>query len=106
MSLRVTSAVYGPLRDGGQDNAEASIVKKALQERLNSTPNGVVTINNRNMGVDPAPGVRGQTGHGDVLAVLRIPVAFRTGALRHGLSVSRRSGDGCAPGTVHGTWVG
>jgi hypothetical protein len=63
MSLRVTSAVYGALRDGGQDNTEASIVKNALQERL-------------------------------------------TGALCHGLFVARRSGDGCAPGTVHGTWVG
>ena len=57
MALRVLFASYGALRNGGQDNTEARIVTGRLQQRLNSTPNGVVTINNTNMGGDPAPGV-------------------------------------------------
>jgi len=50
-------AVYGALRGGGQDNTEAAIVIDALQEKLNNTPNGVVTINNANMDSDPPLGV-------------------------------------------------
>jgi len=57
MTLRVIFAVYGALRSGGQDNTEAAIVTDALQGQLNNMPNGVVRINNANMGVDPAPGV-------------------------------------------------
>lgn len=43
---------------------------------------------------DPAArrtlGERGETGRGDVLSLLRIPVAFRTGALRYGVLVATR----------------
>jgi tocopherol O-methyltransferase len=35
-------------------------------------------------------GERGETGRGDVLSLLRIPLAFRTGALRYGLVVAAR----------------
>jgi hypothetical protein len=60
MALNVIFAVYGALRDGNQDNTEAAIVTTALQRRINESPNGngVVTINNQNMEVDPAQGVR------------------------------------------------
>jgi hypothetical protein len=39
-------------------------VKDALQQAINNSPNGngVVTINNENMGVDPAPGVQKHFG--------------------------------------------
>jgi hypothetical protein len=60
MALNVIFAVYGALRGGNQDNTEAAIVTTALQQRINASPNGngVVTINNENMGGDPAPRVR------------------------------------------------
>jgi len=57
MALTVLFAVYGALRGGGQDNTEAADVKDALQTALNNHPNGVVKINNANMGGDPAKGV-------------------------------------------------
>jgi hypothetical protein len=60
MALNVIFAVYGALRDGNQDNTEAAIVTTALQQRIDESPNGngVVTIDNETMGVDPAPHVR------------------------------------------------
>ena len=59
MPLTVHFAVYGALRNGKQDNTEAADVKDALQAAINNSPNGngVVKINNRNMGGDPAKGV-------------------------------------------------
>lgn len=74
MALRVEFAVYGALRDGGQDNTEAAIVTSALQDQLNSTPNGVVHINNANMGVDPAPGV--EKHFGAIVDVDGVPTPF------------------------------
>jgi hypothetical protein len=62
MALRVIFAVYGALRSGNQDNTEAAIVTDALQGRLNNSPNGVVRINNANMGGDPAAGVQKHFG--------------------------------------------
>jgi hypothetical protein len=62
MALKVLFAAYGGLRNGNQDNTEARIVTGVLQQRLNNTPNGVVTINNTNMGGDPAPGVQKHFG--------------------------------------------
>lgn len=56
MATNVVFAVYGALRGGGQDNTEAKIVTNALQQRLSAAPNGVVKIDNSNMGGDPAPG--------------------------------------------------
>jgi hypothetical protein len=57
MSLQVIRAAYGALKDGNQDNTEASDVTGNLQFALDNSANGVVTINNANMGADPAPGV-------------------------------------------------
>jgi hypothetical protein len=54
MALRVVFAVYGGLEHGNQDNTEARIVTAALQKKLDLTPNGVVKIDNTNMGGDPA----------------------------------------------------
>lgn len=62
MALRVIFAAYGALRDGNQDNTEAAIVTGTLQQRLDNTPNGVVTINNANMGGDPAVGAEKHFG--------------------------------------------
>lgn len=56
MAPRVIFAAYGALRDGDPDNTEAAIVTGALQQTLDNTPNGVVTINNTHLGGDPAPG--------------------------------------------------
>jgi hypothetical protein len=51
----VRFAVYGALRNGNQDNTEAKIVTTALQTAINNSPsgNGVVRIDNKNMGGDP-----------------------------------------------------
>ena len=56
----VKFAVYGALRNGNQDNTEAAIVTSALQTAINNSPNGngVVRIDNKNMGGDPARGVQ------------------------------------------------
>ena len=64
MAVRVVFAVYGALRGGGQDNTEAAIVTGPLQTALNNSPhgNGVVKINNQNMGGDPAKGVQKHFG--------------------------------------------
>ena len=62
MALRVIFAVYGGLRGGGQDNTEAAIVTQTLQQRLNSSPRGVLAINNASMGGDPAVNVRKHFG--------------------------------------------
>jgi len=61
MALIARFAVYGALRDGNQDNTEAAIVTGALQGRLNVN-NGIVRIDNENMGVDPAVGVQKHFG--------------------------------------------
>jgi hypothetical protein len=60
----VRFAVYGALRNGNQDNTEAKIVTAALQTAINNSPNGsgVVRIDNKNMGGDPAPGVQKHFG--------------------------------------------
>jgi hypothetical protein len=65
----VRYAVYGALRNGNQDNTEAKIVTAALQTAINNSPNGsgVVRIDNKNMGGDPAPGV--QKHFGAIVAV-------------------------------------
>jgi hypothetical protein len=64
MALKVIFAVYGGLKGGNQDNTKAAIVTNALQERIDNSPdgNGVVKINNANMGGDPAPGVQKHFG--------------------------------------------
>ena len=74
MALKVLFAVYGALRGGNQDNTEAAIVTGALQEQINNHPNGVVTINNANMGGDPAPGV--QKHFGAIVEVDGVPRPF------------------------------
>ena len=74
MALKVLFAAYGALRNGNQDNTEARIVTGVLQQRLNSTPNGVVKINNANMGGDPAPGV--QKHFGAIVEVDGVPRPF------------------------------
>jgi hypothetical protein len=58
-NLLVKYAVYGALRGGNQDNTEAAIVTQPLQQAIDNSPNrnGVVKINNVNMGGDPARGV-------------------------------------------------
>ena len=74
MALKVIFAVYGALRGGNQDNTEAAIVTGALQTALNHHPNGVVQINNANMGGDPAKGVGKHFGA--LVEVDGVPTAF------------------------------
>jgi hypothetical protein len=64
MALNVKFAVYGALEGGNQDSTKAADVKDALQQAINASPNlnGVVKINNENMGGDPAPGFRKHFG--------------------------------------------
>jgi hypothetical protein len=65
MALTVLFAVYGGLRNGGQDNTEAAIVTSALQTAIDNSPNGngVVKINHVSLGVDdPAPHVQKHFG--------------------------------------------
>jgi len=63
MAVEVMVAVYGALRDGNQDKTEAAIVTSALKNLLEKPgSNGVVKINNANMGGDPAPGVQKHFG--------------------------------------------
>jgi hypothetical protein len=64
MALTVIFAVYGALRGGNQDSTEAADVTAALQTAINNSPNGngVVRINNTNMGGDPARGVQKHFG--------------------------------------------
>jgi hypothetical protein len=52
----VQAASYGGLASGNENDTQAANVTSALQNQLNSNPNGVVTINNTTMGGDPAPG--------------------------------------------------
>ena len=59
-TVKVVYAVYGAL-DGNQV-PRGQDVQKALQTQLNNTPNKVVTINNANMGGDPADGVEKHFG--------------------------------------------
>src|SRR4051794_10342729 len=58
MALRVIFAVYGALRDGTPRSTQAAIVTDALQDRLDADPDGVVKIDNNNLGIDPAVGVQ------------------------------------------------
>ena len=74
MALKVRFAVYGALRNGHQDNTEARIVTGTLQQRLSSTPNGVVKITNATMGGDPAPGV--EKHFGAIVEVDGVPRPF------------------------------
>jgi hypothetical protein len=60
MAVTVIIAVYGGLRDGDPDKAEAKIVTGALQAAINKTPGQVVKIDNKNMGEDPAKRVEKQ----------------------------------------------
>ncbi len=53
--VTVESAVYGALAHGDENSAQASDVKSALQNAINSM-DSIVVINNDNMGVDPSPG--------------------------------------------------
>jgi hypothetical protein len=78
MALRVIFAVYGALRGGGQDDAEAADVTAALQTALNNSPNGngVVRINSANMGGDPAPGVQKHFGAIVEVDGVRRPFAY------------------------------
>ena len=65
-TVKVVFAVYGALADGWFDQQDGSAVRRmyskagdvrgTLQTLLNGTPNNVVTINNANMGGDPAVG--------------------------------------------------
>ncbi|MGH3843987.1 MAG: hypothetical protein ACRDS0_21460 [Pseudonocardiaceae bacterium] len=61
IQVNVIAASYGGLRNGDKDNSQAVDVKAALQNALSNalkaSPHGIVTINNQNMGGDPAPGV-------------------------------------------------
>jgi hypothetical protein len=64
MALRVLFAVYGGLKNGNQDSTQAADVTGALQTALDTSPNGngVVKIDNANMGGDPAVGVQKHFG--------------------------------------------
>ena len=55
-TFNVQFAVYGALADGDENKTQANVVTSALQNQLNSNPNGVVVINNTTMGGDPSPG--------------------------------------------------
>jgi hypothetical protein len=74
MAVRVISAVYGGLRNSNQDGAEAKIVTADLQNLLDQTPNGVVRIDNANMGGDPAKGV--EKHFGAIVEVDGVPTPF------------------------------
>jgi hypothetical protein len=63
MAPQVKFAVYGALRGGDKDSAEAAIVTARLQQLLNDPHrHGVVQINNENMGGDPAKNVKKHFG--------------------------------------------
>ncbi len=53
-TVKVVHAVYGAVNDRGIPKAQD--VTRALQALLEKTPNGIVTINNANLGGDPADG--------------------------------------------------
>ena len=73
-TFNVQFAVYGALAGGNENNTQANIVTNALQNQLNSNPNGVVAINNTTMGGDPSPG---NTKHfGAIVAVNGQPLPF------------------------------
>ena len=52
--ITVKCAVYGALAGGNENRAQASDVTLALQKAIDSM-DGIVKINNDNMGVDPCP---------------------------------------------------
>jgi hypothetical protein len=58
----VIFAVYGGLRDGKSDKAEAEDRKDALQEAINKAATEVVKIDNHSLGPDPARKVKKQFG--------------------------------------------
>ena len=54
--LVVQIAIYGALAGGNENDSQAVDVTKALQVAIDSPQNqGIVTINNANMGGDPSP---------------------------------------------------
>ncbi|MFZ6873783.1 hypothetical protein ACO0LF_17125 [Undibacterium sp. Di27W] len=63
----VTSAAYGALAGGNENNTQAANVTGTLQTLLNQNPNGVVTINNTTMGGDPS---KGNTKHFGAIVVV------------------------------------
>lgn len=54
-ALTVVFAVYGALAGGNENNDQAIDVAQALQTAINNNQ-GIVTINNENMGGDPSKG--------------------------------------------------
>jgi hypothetical protein len=62
MAVKVIFAVYGALRDGDSDKAEAADVTQALQTAINNTVGEVIKIDNTNMGGDPARRVKKHFG--------------------------------------------
>jgi hypothetical protein len=56
MAANVIFAVYGALKDGNSDKAEAQDVTRALQRAIDNSVGQVVTINNTSMGGDPSKG--------------------------------------------------
>jgi hypothetical protein len=83
-NLLVKFAVYGALRGGNQDNTEAAVMTQQLQESINRSPNGngVVKINNANMGGDPARGV--DRHFGAIVEINEVDPAF---ACREGQTI-------------------
>lgn len=59
-SGQVKFAVYGGLQGGNADAAHAVDVRCRLEEQLQA--NGILTIDNITMGIDPAPGTVKQFG--------------------------------------------
>lgn len=53
--IKVTYAVYGALAGGNENNTQAVNVTEALQNCIDASQ-GIVTINNENMGGDPSVG--------------------------------------------------
>jgi hypothetical protein len=62
MAVKVIFAVYGGLRDGNPDKAEAKDVTQALQTAINNSVGETVKIDNKTMGGDPARRVKKQFG--------------------------------------------
>jgi hypothetical protein len=60
-ALTVQYAVYGALADGNENNSQAADVSAALQASIDGSQ-GIVTINNDNLGGDPSPGYQKHFG--------------------------------------------
>lgn len=54
-ALQVQTAVYGALNGGNENKSQAVDVSNALQAAIDQN-DGIVTINNANMGGDPSKG--------------------------------------------------